>query len=623
MPGISSDTIEQVRAQCDLVDIVGDYVTLKRAGAGFKGLSPFQKEKTPSFHVQPDKQLYYCFSSGKGGDLFRFVMEMEGVDFPTAVRLLAQRAGIPIHEDEQETGSENRISKDRLLDVTDRAAEWFHDLLLTSPDARHARTYCEDRALAPDILRTFRIGYCPPDPQAVRTWARKNNLDEDLLLETGLVRASDRGGTYCPFRGRLMFPIRDELGRTLGFSGRVLEKDAPGGKYVNTHETSLFHKSRVLYGLDRARRPMADRRAALLCEGQIDVIRAQMEGFDTAVAPQGTALTETHVALLKRYADEVTVLYDSDEAGRKAAVRTAELCIAAEMEVRIAALPAGGDPDSILLSDGREALEDFIRRADFAVPFYVHALAAQNDFQDPAALRRSVRQVIQLIARAPGAVQQEQLVDQAAGALPVSREALGAELRRAQKQARSGARFRRDRAARGGEGEASAAEAASPAAPARPPEEVALVELLLEQPQEIDFVAQYLSADDLRDEVCRRLVRAMITSPDPAQEVPAQFSDDPDAMSIIAQTQIAPKSASMTEVSPHQAAQDLLLVFQRKALERRCARIREQMADLGAGEDLNRLLIESQQLRHDINILRQGWEKAEPVLQLLHEEEDV
>ncbi len=434
----------------------------------------------------------------------------------------------------------------------------------------------------------------------MQRWGKKKDYSEQLLESAGLIVKTDRGDYYDRFRGRLMFPIRDELGRVVAFSGRLLEKSEKLAKYVNSPETALFRKGRILYALDRARRPIVDSRVAILCEGQIDVIRCHVAGFNTAVAAQGTALTEDHARLLKRYADSVIVVLDSDKAGQDASLRSAEALIGAGLSVSIAALPKGEDPDSLIRKQGPEAFRKVLEGAHSVLSFQIGLLRSREDLSKEASLMRAVRAVMETISRAPTAVQRDQLVQQAARELGVSADAIRQDL----------AQLLRKRTRRAAE---PAPEKTQDAA--HPPEEVALAELVANHEQVLDAVRRYLPLEHLADEACRKIVERVLARPAAGdRSLAAELTgEDDECQRLAAQVQMNPRKIEGTESTPAQAAQDLILVIWRKTLERRRAQARHE-AEQAAGKDKERLEEECRALTVEIKLFQQGWDKALPII---------
>jgi len=425
---------ELIRSSVDILDVVGSYVQLRRNGSNALALCPFHKEKTPSFHVNAARQTFHCFGCGAGGDVFKFVMLAENVDFPTAMRLLGKRCGVDVPEYTRggPRDASPSAKKDRIFAALDTAAKYFADALRRREDAADARAYLASRDLPAEVWERFGIGFAPPGWGFLSDRAqgpRPPFTAEDLDAAGLSVVREDARRRYDRFRDRVMFAIRDELGRTVGFSGRTLKTDgSDGGKYVNSPETPVFRKSRILYGMDRARKAIADGQCALLCEGQIDCIRCHLAGFGNAVASQGTAFTSEHAHLLHRYAPRAVIVLDADAAGEKAAVRSAALLLAEEMDVAVASLPPGEDPDSLIRKGGASAFRAVLGRAESIVSFLVRQLAKRHDFASPTGLRLAAAEVCELVANAPGAIHREQMVREAAVALGLGAEALASDI---------------------------------------------------------------------------------------------------------------------------------------------------------------------------------------------------
>ncbi len=596
----SSEIVEQVRIHNDIVEVIGRYVPLKRAAGRFRALCPFHKEKTPSFTVNPDRQLYYCFGCHAAGDVFKFVMDYEKVDFPTALRMLADRAGITIPERAPRKPGE--VDKDVLYRLHEQLAAFYHRTLMSHRSAKAARAYLEERAIDEATARDYVLGYAPDQPGTLLKWAEKKEFTPRELEAAGVLVKSDRAGEYYErFRNRLMFPIRNEMDKVIGFSGRLLG-EGRGGKYVNSPDTPLFHKSRVLYGLDRARTAMVDSHAAILCEGQIDVIRCQTSGFPNAVSPQGTALTEEHGRLLKRYADEVILVFDSDTAGENAALRAAEVCIGTGLSVRLVALPHGSDPDSLIRAKGPESFKDLLASARSLVRFHVGVLSQREDFNTETGLLRATRAILETIRHAPGAIQRDQFVRQAAEGLGVSDTALREEL---QQLLRSGRRPSDDPVYR------------PPPPPDHPPHEVTLAELLVAHPELADLVAQYLPLRVLTDPDCRNIIESLLKQPEdePCQLLSELQDAGPECHRLAAQIQMQARTINGEEFPPEKAAQEIILALRRKDLERQRDACRRK---LNAADEKNRadLQAESANLTYLIKKLDSGWDHARRALEI-------
>ncbi|MFU8779728.1 MAG: DNA primase [Kiritimatiellia bacterium] len=438
MGGFVSDRVlEEIRFRNDIVEVIQGYVPLKRTGATYKACCPFHKEKTPSFNVNPNMQIFKCFGCGEGGDVISFVMKHQGLDFMAAVRLLAERAGVTIETDGNSSEAEHRK---RLLAIHEGLAGFYRRCLLEYAGGAKAREYVHSRGLDEKTGEAFGIGYAPSGWSRALRWGEKHGYREEDMVEAGVALVHREKGTcYDRFRDRLMFPIRDVQGRVIGFSGRLLEQDAQQAKYVNSPETALFSKGRVLYGLDSARRAIlgSEGREAIVVEGQIDVIRCHQYGFQTAVAAQGTAFTDEHVALLKRYADSAVLVYDSDGAGQAAALKTAHALMRAGIVVRVALLTAGDDPDSYLLREGPESFAVLLEGAVTTVAFQIGAMrAGSTDADGIRVTTRAAKAVLETIACTPDAVQRSYLLHEAAGLLALSEAALETDLAKLEKMQR-------------------------------------------------------------------------------------------------------------------------------------------------------------------------------------------
>lgn len=384
--------IDEIRASVDLVDLIGRYVTLKRAGQNWKGLCPFHAERTPSFMVNPGKGIFHCFGCGVGGDAFGFLMRQDRLSFPEAVRTLAEMVGIRLPE---EPGRRDESGRYELFRVMDLAARFYSDTLWGRTGAQ-ARSYLEARGIEAEVARRFGLGYAPEGWENLLAAMRAEGVEVGLLDTVGLVVAREAGrGHYDRFRGRLMFPIRDVQGRVVAFGGRALGPEEP--KYLNSPETPLYVKGRLLYGLDLARPAFRERQRALLVEGYVDCLMAHQFGFTETVATLGTALTAEQLALLRRYCQEVVTFFDADTAGQRAAERAAELLESspeggawainrtgslgaeAPFRVRVALLPAGHDPDTFLRHHGAEALRTCIESARSLLGYALDRIIAEAE----------------------------------------------------------------------------------------------------------------------------------------------------------------------------------------------------------------------------------------------------
>jgi len=431
MAGISPATLERIRAASDIVDVIGAYVPLKKAGANFTALCPFHKEKTPSFNVNPHKQIFHCFGCHKGGDVFSFVKDYENIGFVDAVRRLAERAKIPLEFDNNPAAQESRHLKDQLLEIHEKIAQRWQNCLLNEAAGQTARDYLAKRGVNADAIKLFRLGAASELWDDTVNWAKGKDYPVELVAQAGLIiRKEETGNYYGRFRGRLMFPICDEQGRVIGFSGRILSGDEKTAKYVNSPETPIFTKRKVFFGLDKSKRALLDAQSAIVCEGQLDLIACFMAGVQNVVAPQGTAFTDQHARIIKRYVDEVVLCFDSDEAGQNAAVRSLDHLLASGIAVRVAVMPKPHDPDSFIKANGGEPFRKLVESADGFFDYYLNRLCAQNDAASDKGRNIILREMAEAVRKTGSAVLVDKYAQKTALRLGVSPEAVRVEFKK-------------------------------------------------------------------------------------------------------------------------------------------------------------------------------------------------
>jgi len=395
MPIIKKESLERLRSRIDLPVLLESYIELKRAGASFKALCPFHDEKTPSFTVQKGDSHYHCFGCGAHGDAIEFLMQKEGLNFTEAVELLADK--FQVFLEYEEVGSGPVESKRPLYELMQAAHEFFHTLLLESMEARGAREYLEARGVTTDFLKTFEIGFSLRQSGPLSRYLMKKGFTVEQMSQVGLLRLSDRGARDF-FSERILFPIRDGRGRVIGFSGRKYIESTFGGKYINTPETPLFKKSRVLFGLNYSRARIAKERRAILVEGQMDALRLISSGLNLTVAAGGTAFGEGHVEeLLRLGVHQVYLAFDSDQAGYDAALKVGHLFQSAGVEVAVLPIAQGEDPDSIVQERGVEAFVDLIEKALPFLEFFISRLSARFSVDSPAGKNEIIRLATQQI----------------------------------------------------------------------------------------------------------------------------------------------------------------------------------------------------------------------------------
>ncbi len=421
---IEEEDLERVRSSLVLSDVIGQYVALRRVGRNQVGLCPFHAERSGSFNVRDETGRYRCFGCGAAGDVFKFVQEIEHVDFVTAVEQLASKAGVQLR---YTTGGEgkDRQRRKQLVEAMQKAVEWYHQRLLTSPDAREARDYLRRRGLSGDIARTFQLGWAPDDWDAL---CRDLKLPADVVRDTGLAFTNKAGRLQDSFRGRVMFPIFTENGEAVAFGGRIMPGSPDPAKYKNSSETSIYAKSKTLYGLHWAKGDIVSADQVIVCEGYTDVIGFHRAGVRRAVATCGTALTEDHVRLLKRYASQVVLAFDADAAGQGAAQRFYEWEDKYKVRVSVAKFPAGKDPGDLSVSDP-EALKDAV---DHAVPFLgfrLNRVLNGRPLRSPEDRARMAQEAMAIVAEHPDQNVQKLYAGQVAAHVGLQTNDLTASLR--------------------------------------------------------------------------------------------------------------------------------------------------------------------------------------------------
>ncbi|MFN0077245.1 MAG: DNA primase [Prosthecobacter sp.] len=448
MSRIPEETIQQVIAATDIVALVGRAVKLRKAGTNYVGLCPFHTERSPSFNVSPSRGTYHCFGCGAGGTAIRFVMEHDSLSFVEAVKRLADAAGIRIVEEVWDANAEAEAKHRTLLLRANReAAEWFHQLLMKHQLAAPARGYLKARGINAEMAKRWQMGYAPENRAFYREWMAQQQLSEQAMIEAGIFALKQdedgRGGwSYPRWKHRLMFPIRNDNGDVIAFSGRLLEKKENTGKYVNSPETPVFSKSRVLFGFDKSKRFIAKADQAIICEGQIDMIMVFEAGLQNVVAGQGTAFTEHHAKMLKRVCNEVILCYDSDNAGREATEKAFRILSPQGINVRVAALPQGEDPDSLIRKDGADALRTIITDAPEFLEHQIRHMRASAKGDGMAERVRMAEQVASAISIFNGVAQRITAVNKVAKLLEISEEQLNAMVKRAGNEQKSGAQQR-------------------------------------------------------------------------------------------------------------------------------------------------------------------------------------
>jgi DNA primase len=430
---ITNDTIAEIKNRIDIVDVVSDFVTLKRSGQNYKALSPFTNEKTPSFYVVPSKGIFKDFSSGKGGDAITFVMEHEGMAYPEALRYLAKKYGVQIQEDALSTQAQGvqQSERDALYIVMNFARDHYHKLLFENEEGRSiGLSYFRERGFNDRTIEKFELGYAMDQWDNLTKTAVEKGYSENVLEKSGLLVKKDDGKKYDRFRGRVIFPVHNLAGKVIAFGARILAKDKAANqpKYINSPETEIYHKSHVLYGLFQAKNAIRREDFCYLVEGYTDVISLHQSDIENVVASSGTALTEDQIKLIRRFTENVTVLYDGDAAGIKAALRGIDLILKGGLNVRIVLLPDGEDPDSFSRKMGSTQLKEYLKEhtQDF-ISFKIE-LYSREAGNDPIRKAEAIREIVTSISLIPDPIKRAVYIQETSALLKIQESVLLTEL---------------------------------------------------------------------------------------------------------------------------------------------------------------------------------------------------
>jgi DNA primase len=400
---------QSIKDRVDVVQLIQEYLPLKKSGANWKAPCPFHHEKTPSFMVHPEKQIWHCFGCGKGGDIFTFVQEMEGMDFPEALKLLADRAGIKLET--SFLSEANKSQKNRIIEINDKAAHFFYHFLLEMKTAEPARDYLlKKRGLAQATIDEWQIGYVPEQWELLTQYLLKKGFGIEDLVASGLtIKNEERKSFYDRFRGRIMFPIWDAHGNVVGFTGRILvEKEDSGGKYINSPQSPVYDKSRVIYGLNKAKQEIKAKDFVVLVEGQMDVIACHSAGMKNVIAVSGTSLTEEQVRLLKRYTQNVAIAYDADSAGQNAAKRGIDVALAGGLNIKVITIPEGAGKDADeCLKKNPAVWFSAVAGATGIMEWYFKNILSGANLSDPKVKQRTADALLNEIAKIPYAVERD------------------------------------------------------------------------------------------------------------------------------------------------------------------------------------------------------------------------
>ncbi|HEX5038430.1 MAG TPA: DNA primase [bacterium] len=443
MPFASDEQLAEIRSRADIVQVIGERVPLKRAGHNFKGLCPFHGEKTPSFMVHPEKQIFHCFGCSEGGDVFSFLMKFDGVDFGEAVRTLAERYGVTLTEAPGREGeaAKAKAEKDLLHRINKLAIRFFYDSLQSAAGSR-GRDYLEKRDIKEGMIREAYLGYAPGDGRALLRFFQEKKVPLDAAERLGLIRRGNSGDPFDFFRDRLICSVVSPDDKVLGFSGRALS-DEQQPKYLNSPESAIYKKSETLLGLHMAREAIRESDQAILVEGNFDMIRLHQEGIRNVVAPLGTALTERQVRYLKRFTDHFVLIFDGDAAGLKASERALEIFLPLGVAPKVVHLPKGEDPDSFVRQKGPESLREMINNAPALLDVRMEHIF-EEEGKDPQGQAKAVRRVAELLAKVPGEIEKSLYLQRVASRFGLSIESLARAMRTKGVSATNGSNFLHD-----------------------------------------------------------------------------------------------------------------------------------------------------------------------------------
>jgi len=578
---------DRVKQQADIVRVVGEYVRLKKSGQNFTGLCPFHSEKTPSFAVHPVKQIYHCFGCGAGGDVFKFVMEMDKITFPESVRAVAEKCGIAIPRARERTPEERKENQQRtsLVELHREAAVFFLQQLNSTPEGRAAKAYLLDRGLDSDAMARFGIGFAPSGGEALLR-AFKQKYPEKVLEVSGLFSRDQNGRLFDRFRRRVMFPIANDSGKIVAFGGRALGDDLP--KYLNSPETPIYTKSNILYHLDRAKEALRQRDFAVLVEGYMDAIAVARAGISNVVASCGTSLTEPQVKLLNRFTRRIIVNYDPDTAGQAATERSLTILLEQGAEVRVLALPGGKDPDSFIRSEGAAAYTKLLNEAPPYVDYLI-SRASKMDMSTAEGKLRAVNFLMPYVQRIPDRILRSEWATRIAQQLRIEEPVLRESMRKAASERRSEVKARPELVGRIGK-----------------PAERRLVQMLIEAEEFRVQLAAEIRVGELHrglesERILAALVEACATGirPDAAQLALALEDRDRRLLFEIAFESTAPPTWA--------EAESCLAVLRRRRAEEELSSVQRQIesfaaaAGAGAGGELRRLLERKQELRRRLD----------------------
>jgi DNA primase len=591
---IPQEMIEEIRRRNDIIDVISEYLPLKGSGGNYKALCPFHSEKTPSFTITRQKQIFHCFGCGVGGNVFHFVMKHDHMTFPEAVAALAKRSGVTLPKGRSRAHtSAAEAQRERWYHMNELAAEFFHQLLVATPQAEKARAYLKERGIAQGAIERFRLGYAPPGWDGLLRHGAGRGIQPAMLAEVGLVKARDEGhGFYDRFRDRLMFPICDVMGRVVALGGRLLADVPEAPKYLNSPETAIYKKGTLLYGLHLAKQAIRGEGRVLIVEGYLDLISLSQSGINNVVATLGTALTKNHIQLLKAYAKEAVLLFDGDTAGRSAALRGKEYflqghvryflpgahvsslqgALEGDLHAKVVLLPQGHDPDTFVQREGRDALLAMVQEAQPFVDFLLDAEAKEHDLTAVQGKLAYVRKLLPLIVNMANQVERTEYLSALVKRTGIAPAALADELHRLKQ----------------GTAKPEQAVADPFYFPSLGPERL-LLQLLLTHRSLIPHVRPRLSSDSIQEPNLRVILQALyqLASDAGELEVAALLECLPSERhrDLVARLVLEP----LGDEGVPQQIDDCLSAIQRRVIEAQLKGLKEEMHAAERGGDMVRL----------------------------------
>lgn len=517
MSGIPEHIIDQVQDRTDIVEVIGNYIPLKKAGRNFKANCPFHHEKTASFMVSQDKQIFHCFGCGVGGNVFNFLMKYERLEFPEAVRALAQKAGVEIPAQASDTGMEDSFNN-RFYAANEIAVMYFQKNLKEDRNGKSAYSYLRQRGLSDETINTFKLGYAVSSWDALLNFARQKNITPDILEKAGLaiqrqegLSAGKAGGYFDRFRSRIMFPIADMKSRILGFGGRVFLKEDEGPKYMNSPETSIYNKGRNLYGLNLSWKFIRDADQAIIVEGYLDLIVPFQMGVKNLIASLGTSLTEDHIRLLGRYTKNAIIIFDPDKAGELATLRSLDLLIEEDFRVGVVRLPEGFDPDTFIRKYGPDEFRKRVAEAKSLFDYKMSVLVSQYDRASLEGKAKIVSEMLPTIAKIPNAVLKSGYIRNLADSLSVEEDAIRQELKKVKLDYY---------AARPAPDTGTGSKIDASGTKCKQSEKV-LVGLLIDDNNYIKIVRESLALEDFRDPVIKNIIEVLFRCSEESKAITA------------------------------------------------------------------------------------------------------